>query len=114
MAQNEALRAENTKLSELHADAARRLSDYQLGLTSTLPPALQDDSWLVGQRNVALTGVSNTSKSPSTINADMDVDELRLQNAELRRKLHYTRARNEELARRMASVAQAYETRRNR
>ena len=48
LAQNEALRAENARLSELHADAARRLSDYQLGLTNTLPPALQDDSWLVG------------------------------------------------------------------
>ena len=48
LAQNESLRAENARLSELHADAARRLSDYQLGLTNTLPPALQDDSWLVG------------------------------------------------------------------
>lgn len=43
LAQNEKLRAENTRLGELHADAARRLSDYQLGLTNTLIPALQDD-----------------------------------------------------------------------
>ena len=102
LAQNEALRTENSRLHELHADAARRLSDYQLGLTRTLPPALQDDSWLFGPRSsVAASGAQN-----------VETDELLRQNAELRRKLRETRARNEELARRVAGVARAYEARR--